>query len=118
MKKILNDTQLFSKNIKFLRTSNKLTQEQFAKLFNKSHAAVAMWENGTRSPITADLLAIAHHFNIQPVDLISQDISKDYSPISKRENVTERESVLLDAFRELTTEQQNSVILIVEGMVK
>ena len=69
MKMILNDTQLFSKNIKYLRLSNKLTQEQFAKLFNKSHAAVAMWESGTRSLITADLLAIAERFNVQPVDL-------------------------------------------------
>ena len=116
MKKILNDTQLFSKNIKYLRLSNKLTQEQFAKLFNKSHAAVAMWESGTRSPITADLLAIAEHFNVQPVDLISQDISTNYSPTIKRENVTERESALLNAFRTLTADQQKSVIMIVEGM--
>ena len=77
-----------------------------------------MWESGSRSPVTADLIEIANHFNIQVADLISQDISNEYSPLKRREIVTEREALLLDAFRQLPTDQQKNIIAIVEGMVK
>ena len=117
MKAIYNEGY-FANNIKYLRKVNRLTQSQFAKLFEKTNATISMWENGTRSPITADLIEIANYFNIQVADLISQDISTDYSPIQKRDIVTERESELLAAFRKLSPDQQKSVIAVVEGMAK
>ena len=117
MKAIYNGG-FFANNIKHLRKINHLTQSQFAKLFGKTNATISMWESGTRSPVTADLMEIANHFNIQVADLISQDISLDYSPLQKREFITEREALLLDAFRQLSADQQKNIIAVVEGMVK
>lgn len=116
--KEIYDGGYFSKNIKYLRKINKLSLEQFGKIFGKSLSTISAWELGKRSPITADLIEIANHFNIQVADLISQDISTDYSPIQKRDIVTEREALLLAAFRKLSPDQQKNVIAVVEGMAK
>ena len=47
-----------------LRTSAKMSQEQFATLFGISRQSVQKWENGTATPELAKLVEISKHFDI------------------------------------------------------
>jgi len=47
-----------------LRTTAKLSQEQFAELFHVSRQSVQKWESGTAQPELDKLVAIARHFDV------------------------------------------------------
>lgn len=53
-----------AENIYKLREMNRLSQEEFAKLFNISHQAVQKWENDITQPTLSNIIAIAKHFNV------------------------------------------------------
>jgi len=58
------DTKIISSNIGALRKSSKLTQEEFADLFQVSHQAVSKWETGNAVPDLDILDQFASHFKI------------------------------------------------------
>lgn len=53
-----------------LRTTAKLSQEQFANLFNVSRQSVQKWENGTVTPELSKLVEISNRFGISLDSLI------------------------------------------------
>lgn len=53
-----------SRKIYLLRTENKLTQSEFAKIAGATDKAVSSWENGTRSPKLKYTKPICEHFGI------------------------------------------------------
>lgn len=67
----------FSNNLKHLRIQNGLTQEDLAKKLDKDYSTIGKWENGTRSPIMADVLKIADFFNVSLKDLIQNNMIYD-----------------------------------------
>ena len=63
-----------STNIKYLRVTKGVTQEQLSKVVNKGNTAVGNWEKGIREPNAVDLANIANFFNISIDDLIKKDM--------------------------------------------
>lgn len=63
-----------STNIKFLRTTKGVTQEQLAKVCNKGNTAIGNWEKGIREPNAVDLANIANFFKVSIDDLIKKDM--------------------------------------------
>lgn len=53
-----------SRKIYLLRTENKLTQSEFAKIAGATDKAVSSWENGTRSPKLKYTKPICEYFGI------------------------------------------------------
>ena len=72
-------------NIKYLRTSYKLSQKQLGNIFGYSDTTISNWEKGTRIPESLDLPRIANYFKVNIDDLMSCDmrLSKKYSNISE-----------------------------------
>lgn len=63
-----------STNIKHLRVTKGITQEQLAKVCGKGYTAIGNWEKGIREPNAVDLANIANFFNISIDDLIKKDL--------------------------------------------
>ncbi len=55
---------MLSHKLKYLRKKHNITQNEFAKIFNISNGAIAMWETGKRQPDTDMLKRIATYFNV------------------------------------------------------
>lgn len=55
---------MLSDRLKELRKKHKLTQVQFAKIFNISSGTIAMWETNKRTPDAEMLIEIANYFNV------------------------------------------------------
>lgn len=60
-------TSLISKKIKFLRKSNRYSQEKFGSLFGYSQKTVSFWELGEIQPDYKTLQAIGEQFN-KPIE--------------------------------------------------
>lgn len=60
-----------------MRIQQGYTQEELAKKLDKDYSTIGKWENGSRSPIMADVLKIADLFNIELKDLIQNNIVYD-----------------------------------------
>ncbi len=67
--------KLLSKNIKFLRMREKLSQEQFAHKIGLNRGNIASYEKGTAEPSVNNILKIVKYFNIDLVDLIEYDLA-------------------------------------------
>lgn len=61
---------MFSKNLKSLRTANKLTQFQLAEKLNVSYKTISHWENGYSEPQLDLLVKIKQIFNCSYEDLL------------------------------------------------
>lgn len=64
----------FNTNLKHLRITNGLKQEDLGKKLNKDYSTIGKWENRTRSPIMEDVLKVAEIFNIELNDLLLKDL--------------------------------------------
>lgn len=72
--------ELLSLNIKYLRKSKGLTQDQLADKIGVNRAMIGSYEEGRAIPKLSALTAIAHYFNISVDNLINKDLSKDDFP--------------------------------------
>lgn len=62
--------------IKDVRTKNKLSQEQFAELFNVTRQTVSNWENEKSYPDLETLVKISQHFGLATDDLLQDKAEK------------------------------------------
>lgn len=69
----------FAFNLKHIRQSKGMTQEQLGKLMGKDYSTIGKWENGTRSPIMEDLIKLSDILNVDIKDLINKDYSLENS---------------------------------------
>ena len=58
--------------LKEYRIKNNMTQEFVAQKLGVSRQAVSKWENGTNTPSTSNLLAIARLYNVPAQEILSQ----------------------------------------------
>jgi len=64
-KKISNiNKEILGKNIKYIRTKNKLTQEQLANFLNITHSTISAYESGKTIILTIFALAICKEYKI------------------------------------------------------
>lgn len=63
------------KNIRKIRSVKKLSQSEFAELFNLSRTSVGAYEEGRAEPKINMLIAIANHFGISIDDLLNKELT-------------------------------------------
>lgn len=64
-----------SRNIKYLRQTYKLTQEDIGKIVGKGRTLISAWESDDRSITTEDIIKLSNHFNISMDMLVGKDLS-------------------------------------------
>lgn len=69
----------FSKNLKFLRIHNKLSQESLAKLIDVDYSTIGKYETGQRSPSAENGIILSHYFNQSYDDMITKDLKKEFN---------------------------------------
>ena len=65
----------FGENLKLIRKSKKMSQEQLAEKVNVSRQSVSKWETGDAYPEMSNILELCKIFNIKINDLIHTDMS-------------------------------------------
>ncbi len=75
----MNDIQ-FSENLKTLRHSHHLTQEQLAEILNTTSKSISRWENGKTMPDYTVMLELSRYFHVSLDDLIK----KTQTPMSNQ----------------------------------
>ena len=63
-----------STNIKYLRQEKALTQEDLAKIVNKSRVLVSQWESDDREITTEDIIKLSDYFNVPMDYLVGKDL--------------------------------------------
>ena len=67
------DTKMINEQIKHLRKSNNLTQEELAEKLNVSRQAITKWESGLGTPDISNIEAIAKLFNVSIDELLNNE---------------------------------------------
>ena len=65
-----------------LRNASKMSQEEFATLFNVSRQSVQKWESGTTFPEISKIVEISNHFGISLDSLILDRSSRDVEELA------------------------------------
>lgn len=95
---------LFSKNLKFLREKNKLSQNKLAELANVNQTTIARWESGEISPSLDNILDVADALNISVANLTGIDLEK------KETNSFDELELLFDKNKDVLTEDDKEYI--------
>lgn len=96
-------------NLRFLRKSKKLSQEEFAQIIGLNRGNIASYENGTAEPKISNLLRIAEFFNI-PLQLLAlQDLrqTEDIQSISRIQGLCPQEEARIEELRQKAKEFEN-----------
>lgn len=64
----------FSKNLRFLRSSKKLSQEALAKDIGLNRGNIASYEKGSAEPNLKNLLSFAKYFNVDVGQMVEIDL--------------------------------------------
>ena len=76
-----------SENIRNLRLSNKMTQEELAEKLSVTRQTVSCWENGKSEPDLDTIFKISDIFNTDITLLLnSEDAPKVKTPVKKKMN--------------------------------
>lgn len=71
-------------NLRYLRTNNRMTQEEIAERIGVTRQAVAKWENGESLPDIVNCATIAELFEVSLNDLIYHDPQTEGMPIAPK----------------------------------
>lgn len=105
----------FGNNLKYLRSINKESQEDIAKLVNKKRTLVSSWENGERTPIVEDLLILSKHYNISIEELYEKNIVLNDVELDETHKL---DTLILDKTKTLTEEDKKKIIDIIDIYTK
>ncbi|MBS7578203.1 MULTISPECIES: XRE family transcriptional regulator [unclassified Enterococcus] len=98
----------FGKNLKYLRTKNKLEQRDIANLLNKkSVGTISYWEQGKSEPKHEILNFLADYFEVSVNDLLNSDLA------NKKRTVN-----IGDLFRRLTRENKIKATTYVQQLLQ
>lgn len=61
-------------NLKRLRKSLNLTQEELAEALNIPFRTIMNWERGVREPSARNLCMLSQYFNVHPIDLMGTSL--------------------------------------------
>ena len=76
----------FADNLKQLRKTNQLSQEELAEILNVSRQAVSKWEQGIGYPEVEKLLLLSRKLNISLDCLMATEITQE--PNTRKQDVT------------------------------
>lgn len=105
-------------NLKKLRMDKGLSQQALAEKFNLTQQSIYKYENGLAEPDIETLKDFAVFFGISVDYLLSVSPSSTIEDMLATLSPTEREIKLMQNFRFLSPEIQDSIELIVENLRK
>lgn len=94
------DMSILSENLRKLRKERRMTQREFASIFNISNATIANWELGKREPDHDTTIKIANYFNVTLDELLGTQELKpekahmpygEFNSLLKEAGVTEEQ---------------------------
>ncbi|MEI3337600.1 MAG: helix-turn-helix transcriptional regulator [Clostridium sp.] len=97
---------MINKRIRELRIEKELTQEDIAKMLNKSTNNISQYETGKRQPDINTIIKIAEYFNVS-IDYLmgrteTRELADDF--IKKNLKLTDDEKKILSQYRNLNKE--------------
>ena len=95
---------LFSKNLRFLREKNKLSQNKLAELANVNQTTIARWESGEISPSLDNIFDVADALNVSVANLTGTDLEKEET------NSFDELELLFDKNKNILTEDDKQYI--------
>lgn len=87
-----------SSNIKYLRQSNNLTQEELANIVGKTRSLISQWESDDRDISTEDIIKLSNHFGVPMNKLIELDLREN------NQNHIAGVDLLFDKYKDKLTE--------------
>lgn len=77
----------FSKNLRYLRESKKLSQNKLAEIIGVNQTTIARWEDDNRTPNLDNAIDVSNALDIPLPDLIGKDLEKDSTEIFPSEKI-------------------------------
>ena len=74
-----------STNIKHLRMQKNMTQEELAKVVDKSRVLVSQWESDSREITTEDIIKLSNFFNVPMDALVGTNLTLGEKPFDELE---------------------------------
>ena len=93
-----------STNIKYLRQTNNLTQEDLANIVGKARSLVSQWESDDREITTEDIIKLSNHFCIPMDTLVGKDLRINEN------NSYDETDVLFDKYKDVLSESDKNII--------
>ena len=97
-----------SENIKYLRLTNDLTQDELGRIAGVSGKAVSTWEKGIKEPRMGALQKIADHFGISKSSIIEDNglfnktaLNENHSTVLTRKDKRDIQDVLDEMKKQL-----------------
>jgi AbrB family looped-hinge helix DNA binding protein len=81
MKNMNNPRNNIASNLRFLRSQNRMSQEEVAEKIGVTRQAVAKWENGDSLPDILNCEALAELYDVSLNDLVQYDPEDEGMPI-------------------------------------
>lgn len=100
---------MFSERLKKLRSEQKITQKELAKLIGYGQSTVAAWETSTREPNIQQLLKVAEYFKVSIDYLLGNN---DNRLIAKNPNMMEvypNEREMIKKYRQMPPTEQRMI---------
>lgn len=82
----------FSKNLKFLREKNNMSQNKLAKLIGVNQTTIARWEDNNRTPTVDNAYDVCKIFNIPLSEFLGKDL-KSLNQTKEEEEIKEIEAL-------------------------
>ena len=105
-------SEIFSKNLKYLRTTRKISQQQLADKLKIDRSTISRWESDDIDPTVSNVISIANLLGIPVSDLVGIDIEQDGLYID------ELEELFIQNKNLLTDDDRDTIKFIIEKRVK
>ena len=105
-------SKLFSKNLKYLRTTRKISQQQLANKLEIDRSTISKWETGDFDPTVGNVIAIANLLGVPVADLVGIDIEQNGLYID------ELEELFIQNKHLLTDDDRDTIKFIIEKRIK
>lgn len=105
-------SKFFSKNLKFLRTTRKISQQQLADKLEIDRSTISRWESDDIDPTVSNVIAIANLLGVPVADLVGIDIEQDGLYID------ELEELFIQNKHLLTDDDRDTIRFIIEKRTK
>lgn len=106
------------KNLKKLRKSHQISQQQLGELIGVSQQSVNKYENHSIEPDIYTLSKIAQCFNTSIDYLVGNTDVDHIIEEVKPYDLNKEESTLVDGFRKLSSSEKKSIIMIQQNYIK
>lgn len=103
------------KNLKSLRLSKGISQQQLADIIGVSQQSINKYENHNVEPDISLLISIAEYFNTSVDYLIGHSDIKHIIEDVKFYDLNKDEAMLVDGFRKLSAKEKESIHLIIKN---